>query len=94
MASLWITEFSSILANGAGLFPAVGSQVIEYAADEATHAKPFNRNTIMIRVNVDTPCLLSIGLDGSDDPQVVRMNAGTEYFGVSGSLTLSVKALI
>lgn len=81
MATLYITEFSSLDPSGsAAVAPPVTGQTVAIAGASAQSAA-FATNTRIIRVHTDVICSILIGSNPTATAAQARMAAGqTEYF--------------
>lgn len=94
MPILKIAEFAHLTFGGAApILPPLVEQAVQIT-QKPVLAKPFHKNTILIRLSAEHACTIAVGTNPKSDPQMnIRLNANVpEYFGVMPDCKLLVLA--
>lgn len=87
MAILYITELNAIGGGGnhpvsGGQFPPVAEQTVAIGGGSVQSAV-FNKNTTLLRINVDNACSIALGVNPTALVTSARLAANqTEYFSI------------
>jgi hypothetical protein len=87
MSALYLAELNAIGGGGnhpiaGGQYPPIVEQVVLITSPFVL-SNPFNPNTTLLRINVDTPCSIAIGVNPIAAVTSTRLAANqTEYFSI------------
>jgi len=98
MANLFLTELNAIGGGGnhpisGGQWPPVAEQVVAITGASVQSAA-LNKNTTLLRINVDSVCSIAIGPNPIATVLKARLAANqTEYFSVPSNLNYQVAVI-